>query len=44
MAAVGWRHDEECYTYEKVDEIFRGDGRAGAIGISAPVRIGFPLS
>jgi hypothetical protein len=43
MAAIGWRHDEETL-YEKVDEIFRGDGRAGAIGISAPVRIGFPPS
>jgi hypothetical protein len=35
---------KKAYTYEKVDEIFRGDGRAGAIGISAPVRIGFPPS
>lgn len=35
---------KNAYTYEKVDEIFRDDGRAGAIGISAPVRIGFPLS
>jgi hypothetical protein len=31
---------KNAYTYEKVDEIFRGDGRAGAIGISAPVRMG----
>jgi hypothetical protein len=33
---------KKAYTYEKVDEILRGAGRAGAIGISAPVRIGFP--
>ena len=35
---------KKAYTYEKVDEIFRGDGRAGAIGIGSPVRIGFPPS